>query len=86
MCGPKYNTKVWRPEPRPIDDATPSSTHQATKTTKSVITCLYGEWGPSAIMNTRTTPTRVNIGAEYLTHVAARLVNDETKISSKVLM
>jgi len=48
-CGPKYNTNVCRPEPSPMDDATPRPTHQSPNRKYASTSLTYFSWGPSKI-------------------------------------
>jgi len=41
ICGPKYNTKVCRPVPKPIELAMPRPIHQDANTTISSANDLY---------------------------------------------
>ena len=41
ICGPKYNTKVCRPVPKPIELAIPRPIHQDANTTISSANDLY---------------------------------------------
>jgi len=53
IWGPKYNTNVCNPVPRPIDEATPSNIHHPAKYKKSSIWSTTGLWGPSNYLGTK---------------------------------